>query len=82
MESKLSRHYSSLRTYKNVLKVVGYLAIITSLISFYSIMESANASPLFLLIPYIISLGMTWYVILNTIKIIDFLFDLDKKTNN
>ena len=82
MENKLSEHYSELRTYKNVLMYIGYIITILSLISvFYShiiIIEGDIVSLLFTLIPLIISLCIAWYFILNTVKIINFLFDLDK----
>ena len=82
MENKLSEHYSGLRTYKSVLMYIGYIITILSLISvLYShiiIIEGDIVSLLFTLIPLIISLCITWYFILNTVTIINFLFDLDK----
>ena len=82
MENKLSEHYNGLRTYKNVLMYIGYVITILSLISvLYShiiIIEGDIVSLLFTLIPLIISLCITWYFILNTVKIINFLFDLEK----
>ena len=81
MEDKLSEHYSWLRTYKNVLMYIGSLVTILSSISaLYSVsmIGGGIVGLLLTLIPLIISLCITWYFILNTVKIINFLFDLDK----
>ena len=84
MENALSEHYSKLRSFRKVIIYVGYIVTVLSLVGALFMLISfgpeilLELSGIIGIIFIVLTLVWTWYVIYNVIRMVNFLFDLDK----
>lgn len=78
MENKLSEHYSKLKSFRNVIQYVGYIVTVLSLVAALFMLISGGGAAIIGIIISVLLLVWMWYVIYNVVRMVNFLFDLDK----
>ena len=79
MSNTLTNHFATLKKYQNVLKIIGVVVTILNIIGLVYIVDTAPVDLVVLSVILIVMVTLfMWYTILNTIIIVNFLFELDK----
>ena len=84
MSNTLTNHFATLKLFQKVLRLSGIVSTIFSIIGIAYLLDAFPLTPPIVLsvIIIVISILFMWYGILNTIIMVNFLFELDKNKTN